>query len=60
MSGEFTHEVAMKFLPAQVSLNYAVNVFEAILYIKRFFNLTKYRDIIVKHSLLITHAGMQI
>ena len=37
------------------------NVFEAILPIHRYFNLTKYNEVIIKkNSLLIMHAGMQI
>ena len=41
-------------------LEFDVNVFKAILSIQRFINLIEHRDIIVKNSLLITHAGMQI
>ena len=37
----------MKFLPAQFSW-IDVNVFKAVLYIQRFFNLTDYREVIVK------------
>ena len=49
----------MKFLPAQFSL-IDVNVFKAVLYIQRFFNLAEYRELIVKTSLLVTYAGMKI
>ena len=44
---EFTREVLMKFLPAQFS-RIDVNVFKAVLDIQRFFNLTEYREVIVK------------
>ena len=40
-------------------MEFDVNVFEAILSIQRF-SMTKYREVLVKYSLLITHAGMSI
>ena len=36
-------------------LEFDVNVFKAILCIQRFFNLTEYREVSLKRSLLITH-----
>ena len=41
-------------------LEFDVNVFEASLSFQRYFNPTEYREVIVRNSLLITHAGMQI
>ena len=58
MSSEFTREVVMTFLFYQLSfLEFDVNVFKAILSIQSFFNLTEYREVILKkiHSPL----GMQ-
>ena len=50
----------MKFLPAQF-LEFDESVFKAMsLAISKIFNLTKYREVLVKYSLLITHTGMQI
>ena len=44
----------------QVSfLEFDVNIFKEILSIQRFFNLTEYREVMVKYSLLITYAEMQ-
>ena len=49
MSSEFTREIVMTFLFYQLSfLEFDVNVFKAILSIHRFFNLTEYREVIVK------------
>ena len=49
MSSEFTREVVTTFLFYQLSfLEFDVNVFKAILSIQRFFNLTEYREVIVK------------
>ena len=48
-----TLERAMKFLLR--FLEFDVNVFKAILSIQRFFNLTEYREVSLKKSLLITH-----
>ena len=59
MIREFTRKVVMKFLPAQYSWIWC-KAFKAILSIQRFFCLTEYREVIVKYSLLIAHAGMQI
>ena len=41
-------------------LEFYVIVFKTIFSIQRYFNLTEYRGVIVKNSLLITHLGMQI
>jgi len=41
-------------------LEFDVNVFEAILSIQRYFNLTGYIEVMVKKYQLITHAGMKI
>ena len=61
ISIEFTCEVVMNSLPAQVSwIRYTVNVSKAILSTQRYFNLTENREIIVKNSLLIMLVGMQI
>ena len=59
MSSEFTRGVVMKLLPAQF-LKFDVNIFEAVWCIQRYDNLTEYKEVIFKKSLLITHAGMQI
>ena len=59
MSSEFTRGVVMKLLPAQF-LKFDVNIFEAVWSIQRYDNLTEYKEVILKKSLLITHAGMQI
>ena len=51
MSSEFTREVVMTFLFYQLSfLEFDVNVFKAIRSIQRFFNLTEYREVIVKKN----------
>ena len=47
----------LQFLLAQF-LEFDVNVFKAILSIQRFFNLTEYREVIGKNSLLITHTDL--
>ena len=52
MSGEFTHNSVTKFLPAQCLLTNLIH--------SKIFNLTKYRKVLVKYSLLIAHAGMPI
>ena len=44
MSSEFTHEVVFSFL------EFDVNVFKSILFIQRFFNLTEYREVILKKN----------
>lgn len=41
-------------------LDFDGNVFKVIFSIQKFLNLTKFREVIVKLSLLITHAGTQI
>ena len=56
-----TRKAVKKFLPAQFSQIWFKSLaFEAILSIQRFSNQAEYREVIVKNSLLITHAGMQI
>ena len=58
MSREITHKAVTKFLPAQFPW-IDVNIFEAILSIQRLiFNLTKYREVHIKYSLPIVHAGI--
>ena len=44
MSSEFTHKVVFSFL------EFDVNVFKSILSIQRFFNLTEYREVILKKN----------
>ena len=58
-----THTAWVKLIP-QDSINIVqfpecdVDVFEADFIYSKIFNLTKYREVIVKYSLLITNAGM--
>ena len=58
-----THTAWVKRIP-QDSINIVqfpecdVDVFEADFIYSKIFNLTKYREVIVKYSLLITNAGM--
>ena len=58
-----THTAWVKCIP-QDSINIVqfpecdVDVFEADFINSKIFNLTKYREVIVKYSLLITNAGM--
>ena len=49
----------MEFLRAQFPW-IDVKDLEVILSNSKIFNLTKYREVLVKYSLLITHAGMLI
>ena len=59
MSREFTHEAVMKFLPAQFSWIWCKCLLRNLIHSK-IFNLTKYREVLVKYSLLITHAEMPL
>ena len=56
---EFTCKAVMKFLPAQFSWIWCKCLLRNLIHSK-IFNLTKYREILVKYSLLITHAGMPL
>ena len=42
------------------TLEFDVNVFEAILSMQKYFNVTKYRKVIVKNLLLITNADLNL
>ena len=55
MSPEFTREAVMKFLPAPFSWNWCKCLLRSLIHSK-ISNLTKYREVLVKYSLLITHA----
>ena len=57
MSSEFTRKAVMKFLPAQFSWIWCKCLLRNLIHSK-IFNLTKYREVLVKYSLLITHAEM--
>ena len=59
MSGEFTHNSVTKFLPAQFPWIWCKCLLTNLIHSK-IFNLTKYRKVLVKYSLLIAHAGMPI
>ena len=59
MSREFTREAVTKFLPAQFPWIWCECLLRNIIHSK-IFNLTKCREVLVKCSLLITHAGMPI
>ena len=59
MSREFTREAVMKFLPAQFSWIWCKCLLRNLIHSK-IFNLTKYREVLVKYSLLITHAEMPL
>ena len=50
MSTEFTHRVVFCWL---IFLKFDTNVFLKALSIQRFFNLTKYREVVGKHLQLI-------
>ena len=58
MSSKFTQEAVMKFLAPQFPW-IDVNVLKQF-YPFKDFNLTKYREFLIKYSLLITHAGTPI
>ena len=57
MSCEFTRKIVMKFLPAPFSWIRCKCLLRNLIHSK-IFNLTKYREVLVKYSLLITHTGM--
>ena len=59
MSHEFTREAVMKFLPAQFSWIWCKCLLRNLIH-SQIFNLTKYREVLVKYSLLITHAEMPL
>ena len=59
MSREFTREAVMKFLPAPFSWNWCKCLLRSLIHSK-ISNLTKYREVIVKYSLLITHVEMPL
>ena len=59
MSREFTCEAVMKFLPAPFSWNWCKCLLRSLIHSK-ISNLTKYREVLVKYSLLITHAEMPL
>ena len=59
MSREFTCEAVMKFLPAPFSWNWCKCLLRSLIQSK-ISNLTKYREVLVKYSLLITHAEMPL
>ena len=42
------------------TLEFDVNVFQAILSMQKYFNLTKYRKVIVKNLLFITNADLNL
>ena len=54
---ESTREAVMEFLPAQFPW-IDLKDLEGNFIHSKIFNLTKYREVLVKYSLLITHAGM--
>ena len=55
MSREFTREAVMKFLPAPFSWNWCKCL---SLIHSKISNLTKYEEVLVRYSLLITHADL--
>ena len=59
MSREFTRKAVTKFLPAGFPWIWCKCLLWNLTHSK-IFNLTKYREVLVKLSLLITHAGMPI
>ena len=56
MSREFSRKAVTKFLPAQFPWIWWKYLLKNLIHSK-IFNLTKYREVLVKYSLLITHAG---
>ena len=56
MSREFTREAVMKFLPAPFSWIWCKCLLRNLIHSK-IFNLTKYREVLVKYSMLITHKA---
>ena len=59
MSREFTHEAVMKFLPAPFCWNWWKYLLRSLIH-SNISNLTKYREVLVKYSLLITLAEMPL
>ena len=59
MSSEFSRKAVINFLQLSF-LEFDVNVWKIISSIQRFFNVTKYIEIIVETSLLKMPAGLQI
>ena len=59
ISREFTGDSVTKFLPAKFSWIWRKCLLWNLTHLK-IFNLTKYREVLVKYSLLSTHAGMPI
>ena len=59
MSREFTRDSVTKFLPAQFPWIWCKCLLRNLIHSK-IFNLTKYREVLVKYSLLITHAEMPL
>ena len=59
MSREFTREAVIKFLPPQFPWIWRKCLRSNFIHSK-IFNLTKYREVLVKYLLLITHVGMPI
>ena len=59
MSREFTHDSVTKFLPAQFPWIWCKCLLRILIHSK-IFNLTKYWEVLVKYSLLITQAGIPI
>ena len=56
MGREFSRKAVTKFLPAQFPWIWCKYLLTNFIHWK-IFNLTKYREVLVKYSLLITHAG---
>ena len=54
MSPEFTHDSVTKFLPAQFPWIWCKCLLRILIHSK-IFNLTKYRQVLVNYSLLVTH-----
>ena len=59
MSREFTREAVRTFLSAQFPWIWCECLLRNLIHSKIFY-LTRYREVLVKYSLLITHAGMLI
>ena len=59
MSREFTRDSVTKFLPAQFPWIWCKCLLRHLIHSK-IFNLTKYREVLLKYSLLITHRRMPI
>ena len=59
MSREFTRDSVTKFLPAQLPWIWCKCLLRKLIHSK-IFNMTKYREVLVKYSPLIAHTGMPI